>query len=234
MADTKTPRLVPGLVFRGTYSIKNSLVSILRDIFSSELMEESFKYVPSPDTVREGMKDDEGGAHETKIRIYKSFPQRIISYPCLIVKFRPFDASLTSMGESGEEGGNGIKDGVLVGSTFTGYLTIPIEIAVYAKESTDDRDKLTDLLLQFLRIVRRGILDRSGVGYVKIRVEGEGQFADERDRVMIHTSSIILDCNTDFTFNMTVDEDELVNKILVRVFGETKPGGTPEVLAPGS
>jgi len=232
MADTKVPRIIPGLVFRGTYHIKNSLVMILRDVFASELMEETYRYVRPPDQVRDGKNDDEGGAHETKIRIYKSFPQRTAFYPSLIVKFRPFDASLTSMGEEGEDGGDGIQDGTLVSQTYTGYLTIPIEIGVYAKGSPDDRDRLTDLLLQFLRIVRRGILDKSGVGYVKIRVEGEGQFVDDRDRLVVHTSSIILDCNTDFTFNLTVDEDLLLNKILVRVFGETQPGGTPVPLAP--
>lgn len=226
------PPLKRILSYRGTFDIKNVFVKVLREIFASDIMEEEFRYVPSPDIIDENKGDDEGGAKDTKIRIYKSFPKRIQSYPCIIVATRGYDASLMALGEEGEEAADGFKDGILVGRSFVGHYIVPLEITVYAKDSTDDRDKLTDLLVVMLRILRRSLFHGFGVGYRTITVGGENQQEDPRDRFQIFTNSITVECQTDYILDLTIEESELVEKILLDVKGQAGPGQPIESLAP--
>jgi hypothetical protein len=218
------PRLIPGLVFRGTWDIKNAFVLVLREIFSDQaIVGEQFLYTPAPDQpTRDG--DDDGGSFETKIRIYKGFPKRINSYPSIVVTSLPFDAPLTGMGEEGEEAGDGFQDGILVARSYTGYLIIPIEVRVYSKDSTDERDRLIDILYLMLRVIRRTFFHRFGFGYVGIRFSGEDQSAEPGSEYLIHTNSLVLECNTDYSYNLTVDQQAMFSKILIKVDGRTKPG----------
>jgi hypothetical protein len=224
------PRLLPGMIFRGTWDVKNAFVLILREIFAdATIMDEQFRYVYAPDKIT-GEDDDEGGGKGTQIRIYKGFPAKVNSYPSIIVTTGSFDAHLTAMGEEGEEAGDGFKDGVLVARTFTGHFIIPVEIRVYSKASTDERDRLTDILLMMFRAVRRTLIHRFGFGFTDIQVTGEGQTEEPGSHLQLHTNSLVIACNTDYTWNLSVDQQLLINKILVKVDGELEKGS--EVLEP--
>ena len=202
------------LNFRGTNWIKEAFQQVLQELFANtDVMDERFLY----DT------DDA----KTQIKIYRSFPQRMEFYPCIAISAEPFDGSLTSMGIEGEDATDVQEQGILTKLTYTGHIIIPINLKVFARQSTDDREQITDILFILLRILgARQAFARFGFGYTHININGEDQFVDD-DNHMVFTNSITIQCNTDYTYVVDVLTQETIEKIVVRVFGKLNPSDQP-------
>jgi hypothetical protein len=227
MPDEKRP-----LVFRGTLDVKRAIVLGLREVFASDIIEERYRWRPVPDpknlrTTKEG-KDDDGGALETKIKIYRSFPKRMIYYPSIVVHSRAFDASLTSMGEEREEQYGQQLNGVFK-MTYGGHMVIPIELKIYSKDNTYDRDKLTDTLLIIVKIMQRSVFARFGLGYVTIKVGGDAEY-EAGDGVMVFTNTVTLYVVTDWSLDLDPDESELFEKVYLKVLAQAQAGDPLELL----
>lgn len=211
------------LTFRGTNFIKLAFEEVLKEMFSNQSIVKNEKFLYND-------KDN-----ETKIKIFRSFPHRIEFYPCILLTAEGFDGSLTAFGPEMEELIE-VQEGVvstLTQQVFHGDLTIPINLKVMARGSSDDREQLTDTLLIILRILGRGAFFPFGFAYNKIQINGEDQIVDD-DNTMIFTNSITVPCITDYQFTITPDVNQILEKIVVKVYGKLKEGDplTP-LFAPG-
>lgn len=225
------PSLQQPLNFRGTLDIKRAFVIGLREIFASNLVEERYLYKPVPDPKHLRTGDDDGGAAETKIKIYRSFPKRMNFYPSLVITTLGFNASLTAMGETKEEAAGQQDPAGIFRMTYGGHMIVPVQIKIYGKDNTFDRDKLTDTLLIMLRIMQREVFARFGIGYVTIDVGGEDQYEDT-DGIMVFTNTVTLQCNTDWNLITTPSQNELFEQVLLRVYMQAQEGDPLELLAP--
>lgn len=202
MADPKKLNLV----FRATNHIKLSLEAILREVFATDLVPESFRY--------------ESDEVQSKIRIFRGFPSRKEAYPCIAITAGRFDGSLIAMGTTGEEASEvfDTAGNILIAQTFTGQHTVPITLKVFSKNSSDEREQLLDLLYCILRIFTLNRLAPFGVAYNKIYINGEDQ-VEYADRELIFTNSVTIECHTDFTHVVDIAQSDLIQKIVIRVFG---------------
>jgi len=204
------------LVFRGTNLIKLAFEQVLREIFATVNVDERFRYD----------RDDS----KTQLRIYRTWPNRLEFYPMITISSGSWDASLTVAGSEKEEADQKIENGVLTSETFTGSMTIPITLKVFCKQ-VDDVEQLTDTLVIILRILNRGNFAKFGIGYNKIKVNGESQYPDASGAT-VFTNSITVDVLTDYTQVLTIEQSGLFDKILLRVFGQEQLNSTPVLLAP--
>lgn len=200
------------LVFRATNHIKSALEKVLRETFMTDLVPEEFKYNPDEQI--------------SKIRIFRGFPSREEFYPVIAISSGPFDGSLMAMGRHQEEAGEQFQasqipgvNPLLIAETFTGAHTIPITLKIFSKGSSDEREKLTDLLYAILRIFSLQVLAPFGFRYNKIQINGENQ-QEYATREMIFTNSITIGCHTDYTYVMKIAESDLLEKIVIKVYGE--------------
>jgi len=211
------PDIRRDLTFRGTHGIKVSFEEVLREIFSQDSMDERYRYNPSNED-------------KTQIKIYRTWPQRLEFYPMIVISTGPWDAGFTVAGSEKEEESQQVVNGVLVSEMFTGSMTIPVTFKIFSKR-VDDTERLTDIMVIILRILNRGNFASYGIGYNKIRVNGEGQFSEASGET-IFTNSLTIEVHTDYTHLFRVDQDGLINKILLRVFGKEHPDSVPFLLAP--
>ncbi len=214
-------------IFRGTNLIKLGVIRVLREIFTTDLVDERFRYNPEID--KKGGEDE-----KTQIRIYRAYPNRPVFYPCIIARVQSFNAPQMALGEFREDASN-INDpvtGAPISESFTGHIVMPVEFTVYAKSSSDDRENIFDILLMIFKVLQRDAFHKLGLGHVTINTGGEGEFEDEKDQKMIYTNSIVLHFNTDYTLELTNDQSLLINNCAVKVFGQEFPGAKVEVLAP--
>jgi len=218
------PALVKGLAFLGTSGTKDAFVQILRQLFADPaIMEETYLY-KAPESEQESLS---GGAEGTNIRIYKEFPGRLISYPAIIVSMGAFDGSQRYFGEERGEMSDSFENGNLVGRDFGGYDVMPVQLTVSSRESPNDRDRLTDILRIILQLVKRGVLARFGLSYVRVDVGGDTQSEDARDQVPIFTKTITLYCQNDYNWFLEQDQAELIQSYLLKVkvaANEADPG----------
>jgi hypothetical protein len=205
------------MLFRGTNLIKLAVVKVLREAFANPniVLDERYRYVASLD-------EDRPTKKETKIAIYRNYPERIEVYPCIIVSAGGYNADLMSMGEERELGTERKEDGILVSESFVGYSSIPITLTVFAKSSTDDRENLTDILVMILRVLGRGLFAKWGFGWNKISVAGESE-ATADDGEIIYQNSVTINCNTDFWYKLAPEQIDLINSIGIKVFGQLNP-----------
>jgi hypothetical protein len=201
------------LVFRATNHIKLTLEKVLREIFQTDLVPEEFRY--------------DGDERNAKVRIFRGFPGREEFYPTIAITSGAFDGSLTAMGRYGDQAGEQYQtEGIVVpnkplllAETFTGAHTIPITLKVFCKDSSDEREKLTDVLYAILRIFSLKTLAPFGFAYNKIQINGENQ-SEYASRELIFTNSITIGCHTDYTYVMKIPESDLLEKIVIKVYGE--------------
>jgi hypothetical protein len=197
-----TPNLV--LNFRGIHSIKVTMELILRQIFASELIDKRYRYSP-----------DE---KETKIRIYRVFTKRLEHYPAITITAGGFPVHLLALGNDYEltsEHPNPDPNNLQPLRTAGGHMIVPIELKVWAKESVDDRENLTDILIMIFRIfAQRGQFKK--FGWVNWRVGGETQFTDADTR-MVFNNTIVVDTQTDYTYLIKPEQATLIEQIALRV-----------------
>jgi len=225
------PPLVKGLAFLGTHGTKEAFVAILRAIFADpKVMEETYLYKPVTTDIKQFAEgDDEGGAKGTNIRIYKAFPQRILTYPAIIITMGQFDGSQRYLGEVTGEISDSKEPGTgyLVGRTFGGYDIMPVRLTVYAREQPNDRDRLIDILRIVLQIVKKPLASQYGLSWVNVDVGADEQQTAPRNQIPVHTKTLTLQCQTDWNWFLTQDQAELVHGTLLRVFAardEQDPG----------
>ena len=204
------------LVFRGTNFIKLAFDQVLKELFAdANVVDEQFRY----------SENDE----ETKIKIYRSFPQRLELFPCISITAEAFDGSLTGMGIEGEEVSEQKDESgmFLQNLTYTGQQLMPINLKVFAIQSIDDREQLTDTLYVLLRILGgRQAFAPFGFAYTGIHVNGEDQFMTD-DQRMVFTNSITVQCFTDYTYVVDVATQQLIDRIVVKLYGQMKSTDTP-------
>jgi len=203
------PTLDKTLIWRGTNDIKRGFETVLRGLFSDKtIMDERFRY----DTVEAN----------SKIRIYRAYPQRLVSFPSIVLSADGYDASYTVMDE--KELATQTYDPItkeLVAETFTGQLTIPINFKIFAK-STDDREKLSDILVMLLRVLGRSAFNQYG-GFNKIHVGSEDQYREDSTN-MVYTTTITVEVQTDYTQALSADILDTIDSIAIKLFGQEKPG----------
>jgi len=97
-----------------------------------------------------------------------------------------------------------------------------------AKESTDDRENLTDIIVMVLRVLSRGQFGRHGFSYNKIEIGGESEEEGE-DGKILYKNSITINCNTDYWYVFNEGQENLINSVAIKVFGQKTPT-SPEIL----
>ena len=206
------------MLFRGTNLIKMAIVKVLRDVFADPaiVVDERYRYVPSTE-------EDTATNKESKIAIYRNFPERIEVYPCIIVSAGAYNADLMSMGDERELGSQQKdENGVVISESYVGYSSVPITLTIFAKSSTDDRENLTDILVMILRVLGRGKFAKWGFGWNKISVAGESETSAD-DGELIYQNSVTINCNTDYWYKLTPDQEGLINSIGIKVYGQLDP-----------
>lgn len=233
-----TPPLIQGLAFLGTHGTKEAFLNLLRTIFADPaVMEETYLYKSVTEDVQKFQEgDDEGGANGTNIRIYKSYPQRILTYPAIIISMGGFDGSQRYLGEvTGEISDS--KDpatGYLAGRTFGGYDIMPVHLTVYARERPNDRDRLTDILRIVLQIAKKGLASRYGLSWVNVDVSPDQEEITPRSQFPIFKKTIILQCQTDWNWFLSQDQAELIHSVLVRAFMARNSGDPGQLIPPAT
>ena len=203
------------LQYTGTNGIKMAFEEILRAIFSDNTFIKDERYLYTADENTAGLK------------IYRRNPKRLRFYPNITISSEAYDASLTALGDNAEEGGETYDEqGVPTMSTYTGQYTVPIRLSIQAMESTDDRELLTDYVVQILRILGRDQFVQYGLGWNKIQVAGEAEEEDETGRI-IYTNAVTVDVNTDYTRVVTPDDADFIEKVSIEVLGKVYPNSTP-------
>lgn len=108
-------------------------------------------------------------ANATKIKIYRAQPKRLEFFPCLVISTSSGDASFTYMNDDFVEQ---TVDPVAV-TTFNGKVVFTISVTVSAG-STQEREKIIDHLIFFIRHIFRANIHGFGLEYTKdIRVGPE-------------------------------------------------------------
>jgi hypothetical protein len=223
MADINTPTSV-NMLYRGTNRIKFGVVQVLRNVFANPdiVPDERYRYVPS---TKEGKTWEE----TSKISIYRTYPKRIELFPALTVMAGAYTAELMALSEEREVAMEHFDDaGILVNTSHVGHSIVPITINILAKASTDDRENITDIVVMILRVLARGQFARHGFSYNKIEVGGENE-AEGEDGEILYGNSVTINCNTDYWYVFSESQENLINSIALKVFGE-KTATSPEIL----
>jgi len=212
------------MMFRGTNRIKFGVVQVLREVFANPdiVVDERYRYVPS---TSEGRTWDS----TSKISIYRSYPKRIELYPAITVSAGGYTAELMALSEEREVATERFDDsGTVLDVSHVGHSIVPITISITAKESTDDRENLTDIIVMVLRVLSRGQFGRHGFSYNKIEIGGESEEEGE-DGKILYKNSITINCNTDYWYVFNEGQENLINSVAIKVFGQETPT-SPEIL----
>ena len=218
MGDEET--VTPDLQYTGTNGLKMAFEDILRQIFSDPafIKDERYRY-----------NKDEA---ETGLKIYRKNPKRVRFYPCITISAGPYDASLTALGDNIEDGGERYDDhGAPTMQMVTGQYVVPIILRIESLDSTDDREFLTDYLIQVLRILARDLFSPYGIAMYKIAVGGEDEGDDPSDTGrVVYGNTITVDVYTDFNRIITLDQAGLIEKVVIDVLGQATKTSKPEPL----
>ena len=76
------------------------------------------------------------------------------------------------------------KNGTCIGCRYSGFLELPITIET-ATRTTPERDVLTDLIIQMLRVEARRQIEAEGLLIKDARYAGESEIVYENDKVYI-------------------------------------------------
>jgi len=206
------------LQYTGTNGLKMAFEEILRAIFSDNTFIKDERYLYTADENVAGLK------------IYRSNPKRVRFYPNITISAEGYDASPTGLGDNIEEGGEDTDvDGTPILQTYVGQYIVPIKLSIEAKASTDDRELLTDYVVQILRILSRDEFVQYGIGLGKIMVEGEAGEEDESGE-MIYTNAITVYVNTDYSRIIPPDADLFIQQTSIEVLGKLYQNSTPQEL----
>ena len=210
------------LVFRGTLALKLAVEEMLRNIFASPdiIKDPRYRYIPTME------------AGKSSLSIYRAYPQRVELYPSLFISSGAYTGELMSMSDEKEMGSERREeDGTLVDTSYVGHSIVPITITVVAKQSSDDRDNLTDILMMIFRVLGRAQFARYGFTYNKIEVAGDSEDEGD-DGVIYYRNSVTLNCNTDYWYVFDASQEDLINTIGLKVFGQKTPSDTRIQLHP--
>jgi len=181
------------VIIKYTNFIKLGFVALLREAFLNTATPEEYRY-----SLNE---------HETKIKIYRSFPRRVQFYPSILVEADSGDASVSYLGQEIYRENKNATTGIVESVSFSGKLTVPINISVLTK-STTDRERLADLVTVYVRYLFKKKFEECGIHYINIKVSGESQ-AEERNEV-VYKNGLIVDCYTEYENEVPV---ALINTI---------------------
>jgi hypothetical protein len=194
-----TPQL--NIVFRGTYALKTTLEQVLRSVFSD------INIVPT--TYLYAAKEA-----DSKIKIYRSHPGRVLFYPSIIISAGPHDPDIQSFPMSREIASENYDGNILTSQTATGYVSMPINLKIFTKKA-DDRDILADLLVSIVRITGR---DKSHqLWWNRVHRAGDSQEIDVTDHTITYTETITLTMHTDYTAVFSESQLGLISKIMDQV-----------------
>lgn len=162
--------------------LKRAFVSVLRTVFSDESIAEEYRY--SPDRAKR------------QLSIFRAFPKRITSLPCIIVETDISDVSIKQLGEEIVEQILDDDGKTVLGRIYGGVCWVPVKITIMAKTTTD-REMLTDLVSSYIRFAARPLFAKNRVEYLDIQAgEAGDEPLSEKDRMFIGTVDV--KCQTEF------------------------------------
>lgn len=202
----------PRPIWRGSYALKQIFEKVLRLVFADSTIIQDPRYRYDDDVKK------------TKIQIVRVNPQRVEMYPTIVISVESHEASLTSVGVESEVTNDAVSGGAYAQSSW-GAKIVPVRFAVFAKESSEDRDRLMDLLEQVLRLLARSRFVDAGA-WVTISIGGDDQEEDQ-DGKSIFKNSITIQVNTDFYSVFSPPDIVLINRIVLDVLGKEFPSSTP-------
>ena len=157
MAD---PELTYALELRFTNYVTNAFVLALRAALAHPFTPEKFRYHLTDPSKRQ-------------VAIYRGWPKRQTSYPCILVETDPGDFSITTVGQ--EEGyviqnEQGVDSDII----YAGQMNLPVKLTIVADSATD-REKLTDLVSIYVRFVFRDKFYKANIPYIGIDAGAAGE-----------------------------------------------------------
>lgn len=189
------------LVFRGPLEIKQTAETILRQAMATELVPETYRYDATAPNEK-----------QSKIKIYRTHPQRITFYPTIIISVGNHDASVRAMGIDREIASDQYENNVLTKEISGGYVNIPVIFKIYANRG-DDRDALTGILTALFRVLIRNNFQH--FAFHQILVGSEQQTVTNNQ--VIFTQTVTINAHTDYVHVLSHEQAELVGSIQVDV-----------------
>jgi hypothetical protein len=178
---------------------------VLRRIFASDIIDKRYRYSEKEE--------------DTKIRIFRAFPKRLEFPLSIAISAGGFTGRLSALGQQhdlvGQRANPDPANPQPILNASGGHTIMPIELKVYAKGSSDDRENVTDILTMIFQIwAERGQFKK--FGWVDWRVTGEGQYMDV-DKELVFTNSVTINAQTDYTYVIKPEQAVLIEKIALEV-----------------
>jgi len=184
-------------IFPYTNYIKTAVVAALRKSFGDPSTFDEYRWTQQETT--------------SKVQIYTAFPKRIFKPPTLVVKAGRGDVSFTVLGVNEEliqEGTSFIPTERKTG----GLVKLDIDIEIYAKTTTD-REKLTDLVIHFMRFKFRDLFQGMGLAFKNITVGGERE--EGYDEALLFRNSVTVSVEQQYVDFITVPIGDIIKDVAV-------------------
>lgn len=190
----------PDMIIRGSDYIKSAFVAALRAAFAAQTWFPLYRYNTN-DTL-------------TGVAIHETFPRRTLKVPTIVVSVGAMAVDNTTLSESDYLCEVTDESGTITSFRSWGGMTPEVKIEVYAIEDSDRR-KLTDITAIFCRHLFRRFFAKYGIGYKRIRINGEG------DQVWQHqvllTNSISIPCYTEWQVQYPVELVDIIDNLEITV-----------------
>ena len=118
----------------------------------------------------------------TQAEIYDKQPNELRYFPSILVTSLNGNFITAGLGDFGTELYD--ENGTCIGCRYSGFLELPITIET-ATRTTPERDVLTDLIIQMLRVEARRQIEAEGLLIKDARYAGESEIVYENDKVYI-------------------------------------------------
>lgn len=118
----------------------------------------------------------------TNAEIYDKQPNELRYFPSVLVTALNGNFITAGLGDYATELYD--KNGICIGCRYSGFLELPITIET-ATRTTPERDILTDLIIQMLRVEARRDIEAEGFLIKDARYASESEIVYENDKVYI-------------------------------------------------
>jgi hypothetical protein len=188
------PKLTDSLTeIQGTNFFKLAFVHVLRKAFGHPDSPQEYRYVA----------DDHDGK---QLWITRAYPKRLTGLPAILVEA---DDGINDINQIGEEiSGQILSDpdpqtGVqtLLYNTYSGLTWITVNLTVLA-ETTTDRERLTDLLMLYVRVLFRQWFANNKVQYLDIKGGDDGE--DVIEGKTIYRGKVRVRCQGQFSYDISM------------------------------
>ena len=158
------------LFYKGISDIKDDILGALKVFFS---MDDDFKY----------SLHDQAASY---LKIYSSYPQESVSYPCIVATNCTMKPIIVGIGSETKQyltiGGMGDKE-------FGGQIEYVLTLDCSAKSPTG-REQLTERVVFALHWIARSYLEEGGIVVTNISSSGESDTPYGTEKIYTHTISV--------------------------------------------